>query len=80
MTLFFATNQGTTTNLVLKHGTTVGEALKLYLKRVGRPDFIDNIEGKLWFLYNSRKLEYTDNRKIEDVFPEGARIIVNDIQ
>ena len=78
MNVRFMTNKGTITNMVFKYGTTVGEALKLYLERVGRPDLIDNIEGKLWFSFDANRLEYTDNRKIEDVFsPVGATIFVN---
>ena len=63
-------------NLVLKYGTTVREALKLYLERVGRPDLIDT-EGKIDFICNADRLEFTDNRKIENVFGIEGNIIVH---
>ena len=68
MNVTFKTTQGITTNMVLKHGTTVGESLKLYLKRVGRPDLIDNLQGRLHFLYNTKNLKFNDTTKIEDFF------------
>ena len=71
ISVYFATNQGKVTPMVFKYGTTVREALKLYLERVGRPDLIDT-EYKIWFIYSASKLEFTDNRKIEDVFIIGT--------
>ena len=77
----FKTTQGKTTNMIYKHGTTVGEALELYLKKVGRPDLINNIQGRLCFLVNAKQLKFNDTTKIEDFFKNTAipSILVNDV-
>ena len=80
ITLVFATTQGLVTTMKFDLGTTIKTAIELYLKRVGRSDLIGNPDAKIWFLYNSRKLNINDNRKLEEVFLEiGCRIIVNDV-
>ena len=77
----FKTTQGTVTNMVFKHGITVGEALEMYLKRVGRPDLINNLQGRLCFLVNAKNLKFSDTTKIEDFFKNNPSpsILVNDI-
>ena len=77
----FKTTQGTVTNMVFKHGMTVGQALEMYLKRVGRPDLINNLQGRLCFLVNAKNLKFTDNTKIEDFFKNVTlpTVLVNDV-
>ena len=79
--IVFKTTQGTVTNLVVKHGTTVGKTLELYLKRVGKPELINNLQGRLCFLVNAKNLKFTDNTKIEDFFKNVTlpTVLVNDV-
>ena len=77
----FTTTQGTKTVMIYKHGTTVGNAFELYLKRVGRPDLINNLQGRLCFIFNAKQVKFAETTKIEDFFKNYAapKIIVNDV-
>ena len=79
--IVFKTTQGTVTNLVVKHGTTVGQTLELYLKRVGKPELINNLQGRLCFLVNAKNLKFTDTTKIENFFKNVTlpTVLVNDV-
>ena len=79
--IVFKTTQGTVTNLVVKHGTTVGKTLELYLKRVGKPELINNLQGRLCFLVNAKQLKFSDTTKIEDFFKNVTlpTVLVNDV-
>ena len=81
MNIVFNTTQGTITAMIFKYGTTIGQALEMYLKRVGRPDLINNLQGRLCFLVNARQLKFTDNTKVEDFFKNSMapKVIVNDV-
>ena len=50
--LVFKTTGGLITNLNVKRGTPVFEALSLYLKRVGKPELFNPNSG-IFFLYNA---------------------------
>ena len=79
--IIFNTTQGTTHNMVMSHGTTIDEALKKYLKRVGRPDLINDNSNKICFLFNATKLKFGDNTPIEQFFKNAPnpKVVVNDI-
>ena len=79
--VIFNTTQGTTHNMVMSHGTTIDEALKKYLKRVGRPDLINDNSNKICFLFNATKLKFGDNTPIEQFFKNAPnpKVVVNDI-
>ena len=81
ITVIFKTTQGTVTNMPFKHGTTIGEALKMYLKRVGRPDLINNLQDRLCFLVNAKQLKFDNTTKIEEFFKNTAypTVLVNDV-
>ena len=81
MNIIFNTTQGTVTSMTFKYGTTIGQALEMYLKRVGRPDLINNLQGRLCFLFNAKQLSFNDTTKIEDFFKNmmAAKVIVNDV-
>ena len=60
-------------------GTTVGQLIILYLKRMDRENLIGN-EKDICFLYDATKLKYNDNRRIEQVFKfVNPCIMVNDV-
>lgn len=80
--LTFKTTQGVITNIPIDHGTSVGECLILYLKRMGQGGLIsgNELSNKICFLYNANSLSINDTRKVEEVFTTAAlsTIIVND--
>ena len=79
--LVFKTTGGLITNLNVKRGTPVFEALSLYLKRVGKPELFNPNSG-IFFLYNARKINIYDNTKIENFINlvMGPTIMVNDVK
>ena len=79
--IIFNTTQGTTHNIPISHGTTIDEALKYYLKRVGRPDLINDNSNKICFLYNATKLKFGDTTPVEQFFKGSfmPKVVVNDI-
>ena len=79
--VIFNTTQGTTHNMVMNHGTTIDDALKKYLKRVGRPDLINDNTNKICFLFNATKLKFGDKTPIEQFFKNAPnpKVVVNDI-
>ena len=79
--VLFVTTQGLETVMNFDYGTSIKDALELYLKRVGRPDLINsNIEG-FNFIHNALNLKMNDNRSVENAFGGDfvARVIVNDV-
>ena len=82
--LVFKTTGGLKTNLIINYGTTVSEALLIYLKRVGKPELFDPNSG-IFFLYNAKRINLNDNTKIEDFIRNFGNqinpiIIVNDVK
>ena len=77
--LVFKTTGGLITNLNVKRGTPVFEALSLYLKRVGKPELFNPNSG-IFFLYNARKINLYDNTNIENFLKVtmNPTIMVND--
>ena len=63
-------------------GTTIDQALGQYLKRVGRPELIGNLQNKICFLYNAKQLNFGDQSKVEVFFNNMVtpKIVVNDTQ
>ena len=54
-------------HLFFDYGTTVNEMLKIYLIKIGRNELINNNE-KVSFLFNTKKIKFTDNTPIEIFF------------
>ena len=63
----------TRTNLVLDNDFPINEALKLFLKDIGREDCIKGDE--LLFFYNGRKIDFNDKRKIIEITDSSFCII-----
>ena len=47
---------------------SIDELLKKYLDKINKSDIINSTEESLYFTYNAEKLEFGDQRKIEEVF------------
>ena len=79
MNIIFQTTTGTKHNLVMSVNTTIGEAIKKYLNRVGHPELF-NQPDKIGFLFNAQKLKATDQTPISNYFKNSVnpKIIVND--
>ena len=82
--VIFNTTQGVSHAVPIDFGTTIDQALRKYLGRVGKTELLDDIantSAKLCFLFNAQQLKFGDNRKIEDFFKNNLnpKIIVNDV-
>ena len=71
MNLIFEIKDGhdTKINIVCNHGTKIKDALEMFSSRVGKN------KVQFTFLYNGHALDYNDNRKIEQLFPDDLRIL-----
>ena len=64
----FKTTLGNKTTLEIDKNNSIDELLKKYLEKINKTDIINNTEESLYFTYNAEKLEFGDQRKIEDIF------------
>ena len=73
----FKTTLGNKTTLEIDKNNTIDELLKKYLDKINKSGIINNnIEESLYFTYNAEKLEFGDQRKIEDVFSNNNPTIL----
>ena len=81
LNFIFTTIQGIKTTLIIDSGTSVGELLKIYLRRVNHPELINNTKD-LCFISNAKVLNFEDKTKVEDYFKDRTiiNIIVNDFK
>ena len=81
MNIVFTTTQGHSQILILNYGTPIDEALKIYLKRVGKPELINDNTNKICFLFNATKIKFGDNTPVEKYFKNSPnpKIVVNDV-
>lgn len=82
--IIFTTTQGVSTNIIFDANDSVSNLLKIYLKRIGRPELISSLmEGgnKIEFIYNANPLKINDTTKVKDIFKNSSnpRIVVNDV-
>jgi len=79
--VLFKTTQGTQHILVLSIKSTLDEAIKAYLKRVGRPELITNNQNQICFLYNATQINLGEKKTLEQFFMgnQNPTIVVNDI-
>ena len=63
MNITFQINTGNNINLICDYGTKIKDVLELFSKKIGKP------KNNYYFLYDGYKLNYNDERKIENVFP-----------
>ena len=67
-TINFKTTLGNKTTLEIDKNNSIDELLKKYLDKINKSNIINNPDESLYFTYNAEKLEFGDQRKIEDVF------------
>ena len=67
-TINFKTTLGNKTTLEIDKNNSIDELLKKYLDKINKSDIINNPDESLYFTYNAEKLEFGDQRKIEEVF------------
>ena len=68
LNIIFKTPQGIRQNFRFDYGTTINQVLITYLNKIGRPDLINKQSDEIYFTYNSTKLNFNDQRKIENAF------------
>ena len=79
MNIVFKKTDGIIKIIQVDIGTTVGQLIALYLKRMDRENLIGN-DKDFFFLYDAAKLKFDDNRRIEQVFRfVNPTILVNDV-
>ena len=78
LNVLFTTTIGTSRNIVLSHSTTIDQALKKYLKTVGKSNLINS--DKISFLFNATKLNYGETKTVGEFFRNSPnpKVIVND--
>ena len=79
--IIFKTAQGNNYPLSIKYGTTIDQILEIFFRYIGRPDLYDNKDDEIGFLYNTCRLRYGDQTKVEEYFKYSSNpiIIVNDL-
>ena len=79
MSIVFKKTDGMLKIIQADLGTTVGQLIILYLKRMDRENLIGN-EKDICFLYDATRLKFDDNRRIEQVFKfVNPTVLVNDV-
>lgn len=77
----FKTTQGIISNVLVEGNKTMGELLKIYLKRMGKEELIGKKDMGVCFLYNATKIDFSNKTTIEDFFhfTPNPTLIVNDV-
>jgi hypothetical protein len=77
----FKTTQGVVSNVLVEGNKTMGELLKIYLKRMGKEELIGKKDVGVCFLYNATKIDFSNKTTIEDFFhfTPNPTLIVNDV-
>ena len=72
MNLLFqiANSSGTKVNIVCNHGTKIKDAFEIFSNKIGLN------KNHFQFIVNGQRIDYNDNRKIEQFFEFEGRIIV----
>ncbi len=79
--ILFKDCRGHSKSIAYNCGTTVNDVLEIFLKKIGKPELINNIEGKLSFISGGITLKFGDKTKIEDFTNNGVfrtEIIINE--
>ena len=80
MSCVFTTTSGKSLSILIEHGKTINELIKIYFLRVERPDLMDKKQD-ISFIYNASQINIDSQQKVEKFFKlnENPRITVNDI-
>ena len=79
--VIFKTTMGVVTNVLIDYGKTMSDLFQVYLKRVDKIELY-NTKDTILFLFNAKKLSFTDNTKVEDFFrlTPNPTVVVNDVK
>ena len=75
-TIVFKTTLNSKTTIEINSTNTIDDLLKQYLIKINRSDLINNTNENIYFTYNSKKLEFGDKRKIDEVFSLNPNLSV----
>ena len=64
--ILFSDSRGHKKFIAYNFGTTINDVLEIFLRKIGKPELINNIEGKINFISNGKTLKFGDKTKIED--------------
>ncbi len=66
--------------ILIEHGKSINELIKIFFKRVEQPELINN-NLDICFIYNATKIDINSRENVEDFFKfnSNPRIIVNDV-
>ena len=82
LNVLFKTTQGVSAMVTIDSKKTMGELLKVFLKRMGKEELINRKDGLgVCFLFNANKIDFSCQKTVEDFFHFGSNptIIVNDV-
>ena len=76
----FNTTTGKTINILIDHGKTINDLIKIYFARVNQPELMQRSQD-ICFVFNATKIDFNSQQKVEDFFKFNANptILVNDI-
>ena len=77
----FNTSTGKTFIILIDHGKTINDLIKIFFLRIGKPELMNNKQD-ICFLYNASKINIDSQEKVENFFGYNTniRISVNDIR
>ena len=77
----FKTTMGIITNVLIDRGKTMSYLFQVYLKKVNKFELF-NKPNTIFFLFNAKRFDFLDNKKVEDVFVfnPSPTIVVNDVR
>ena len=77
----FNTSTGKTFTILIDHGKTINDLIKIFFLRIEKPELMNN-KLDICFLYNATKINIDSQEKVENFFRYNAnpRISVNDIR
>ena len=68
--------QGNKINVVAEESIPINEVINRFLKKIGKPELINNYQKEMTFLYDGRELDYTKNVKEINIVRQGRLNIV----
>ena len=77
MNIIFKTTQGCINTLILNHGTTIDQMLRIYCRRFFRENIRNIIEKELCFLFHANRIKLGDKTPVEHYFRNEVNPILN---
>ena len=73
---FKFTGHESISSIQIEGNETINELINLYLQKINKPHLMNNYEDKLYFYYNSKKLENLKEKKVKEILNHGCCINV----